>query len=201
MSRNGAEPGTRRAVVAGQMPSLGKALAITVILAVSFMAVPAHAAGVDRRRDKNDVKGILDIRSLRVGWTNTTLSLTITTYSTWKLKTVGRQTRNAFAAYFTGPEADVKEYFAVIVASKKKLVAPLFVKGQDSPIGKGTARKLGPKSLKVIIRRDTVEGLSNTLFWAGTSFYKNKSKGCRKLCIDNSPKRLNAGTYWKTTID
>jgi hypothetical protein len=201
MSRNRAETGSRTAAAARQLPALGKALAIAVVLAVSVMSVPAHAAGADRRRDKNDVKGILDIRNLRVGWTNTTLFLTITTYATWKPKVVGRRTPNGFIAYFTGPEKDVKEYYAVIFASNKKLVAPLFVKGQRSPIGEGTARKLGPKSFKVIIQRDVVEGLANTLFWAGTSFYKNRNKGCTKLCIDNSPKRLNAGRYWQTTID
>jgi hypothetical protein len=177
---------------------LRRTASIAVILSL-LMSSAAQAAGSVVVRDANDVKGLLDIRRLTVGWTDSRVSMAISTYGPWKRRAL-RAKSNFVRASFTGPEDSVKIYDLQIFAVKRngvnRLVAAIVVDGQH--VGTARVRKTAPNTVRVSLARSTIEDLGTTLLFAAGSYYKNKKKSCKKRCVDLSP---DDGSFWQVPID
>ncbi|MBA2427819.1 MAG: hypothetical protein H0V60_12160 [Actinobacteria bacterium] len=135
-----------------------KSALVTIAVLVTMFPSVVYADGSGTATDKNDVKGVLDIKKLAVSWTDTTLSLAVTTFDSWKRKALLPEP-NFIRGSFTGPEDSVKIYDVQVYTVKKsgiyKLVAPIVVDGEV--VAKASAVKLAPNKVRFSFPRDTVK--------------------------------------------
>lgn len=159
-----------------------KTLAIGAVMAVA-LTVPAEAHP-QIKQDGNDTRGPLDVRRSSIAHTNETLTGKISTYNRWSgLSDKG----NNVLFWFTGPYRKTPVLVAAVRRRNDRLVAPIFDVTGNRPqiVGRAAARRIGPKSLRVIVPLRLATGLRSQLLWRVTTLYKGGA--CEKACGDVTP--------------
>jgi hypothetical protein len=158
-----------------------------VLLVTGLLVVPAATASAheDLRKDGNDTRGPLDLRSAAVGHKGAgSVTHTLTTFTSWKPKLLRNGSYFALAFDTDDNAADFERCaFAFHQGGWRGQLSNC---GRRK-VGKVDVRKTGPKSVEFTIGLGKLLGPGDGDYhWEAFSFYRN-AHGCAKACSDSVP--------------
>ena len=157
-----------------------------VILMAGLLVVPAAAsAHEDVRRDGNDTRGPLDLRSAAVGHQGDgSVTHMLTTFASWKPKLLRSGSYFAIAFDTDNDPSDFERCAFALYSDG--------LRGQLSncgrrKVGNVDVRKPGPRSVELTLGLGRLLGpAGGDYHWAAFSFFRN-DHGCAKACSDSTP--------------
>lgn len=158
-----------------------------VVLVAGLLAVPVASASAhgDVRKDGNDTRGPLDLRSAAVGHKGPrSVTHTLTTFTSWKPKLLRNGSYFALAFDTDDNPADFER--CAFAFYQGGLRGQLSNCGRRK-VGKVDVRKTGPRSVEFTVGLGKLLGPgAGDYRWEAFSFYRN-AHGCAKACSDSVP--------------
>ena len=158
-----------------------------VLLVAGLLVVPAATATAhtDLRKDGNDTRGPLDLRSAGVGHKGSgSVTHSLTTFGSWKPKLL--RSGSYFAVAFDTDD-DASDFERCAFAFYQGGLRGQLSNCGRRKVGKVDVRKTGPRSVELTIGLGKLLGPGGGDYrWEAFSFYRN-DHGCAKACSDSVP--------------
>ena len=160
-------------------------LTALVALGVALFASANARADTKRISDGNDRPGPLDIRSASHGHDGARVVHTISTFGSWRMGLIGRNTSNLFAVEISTDGDPALERVVIVSSANGRLVAPVIRLPAGTVVGSASASRPNGRAVRVSIRRSLL-GNPSGYRWNAHSQYR-ATGACSRFCIDRAP--------------